>query len=77
MSSCSPLGNPRRPGKDEASPLTRNRATEEQKRVGSEMAVRIEKIIATALQEAHERQTQEVGDTLSEEPQGFYRSYPD
>jgi hypothetical protein len=41
------------------------------------MAVRIKKIIATALQEAHERQTQEVVDTLSGEPEGFYRSYPD
>jgi hypothetical protein len=50
------------------SPVWRNRATNEQKRIGWEMAVRIEKIIATVLQEAHERQTQEVMDTLSEGP---------
>jgi hypothetical protein len=41
------------------------------------MAVRIEKIIAPDLNEAHERQTEEVMDTLSERPEGFYRSYPD
>ena len=41
------------------------------------MAVRIERIIATVLDEAHEQQTEEVMDTLSEGPEGFYRSYPD
>lgn len=41
------------------------------------MAVRIEKIIATVLQEAHERQTQEVVDTLSERHEEFYKSYLD
>ena len=60
------------------SPLVwRNQATEEQKRRGWEMGVRIEKIIATVLHEAHEQQTEEVMDTLSESPEGFYRSYPD
>jgi hypothetical protein len=39
------------------SPLAwRNRATEEQKRIGWEMAVRTEKVIAMVLHEAHERQ---------------------
>lgn len=41
------------------------------------MAVRLEKIIATVLHQAHERQTQEVMDTLSESPEGFYKSYLD
>jgi len=44
----------------EYSPLAwRNRATAEQKRKGWEMAVRIEKIIATVLHKAHERQVEE------------------
>ena len=39
------------------SPLAwRNKATEEQKRIGWEMAVRTEKVIAMVLHEAHERQ---------------------
>jgi len=38
------------------------------------MVVRIEKIIATVLREPHERQTEEVTNTLSEGPEGFYRS---
>jgi hypothetical protein len=42
-----------------------------------EIAVRIEKIIATVLYEAHEQQTGVVMDTLSEGPEGFYRSYLD
>jgi hypothetical protein len=50
----------------------RNRATEEQKRVGWEMAVRIEKIVCTVLHEAHERQVEETMATLSERPDGFY-----
>jgi len=54
-------------------PDWRNRATEEQKQVGWEMAVRIEKIICTVLDEAHKRQTEEVVDTLSEGPEEFYR----
>ncbi len=51
----------------------RNRATEEQKRKGWEMAVRIEKIIATVLHEAHGQQVEEVMDTLGEGPESFYR----
>ncbi len=38
------------------------------------MAVRIEKIIATVLDEAHKRQVEETTETLSEGPEGFYRS---
>src|SRR5919112_489043 len=58
------------------SPTTRrNRATEEQKRVGWEMAVRIEKIIATVLHEAHERQVEETMHALSEGPKDFYERY--
>jgi hypothetical protein len=45
---------------------------EEQKTIGWEMAVRIEKIIVTVLHEAHERQTEEVIDILSEGPESFY-----
>ncbi len=63
--------------RDYSPPAWRNRATDEQRRIGWETAVRIEKIIATVLHEAHERQTEEVMDTLSEGPEGFYRSYPD
>ncbi len=36
------------------------------------MAVRIEKIIATVLKEAHKGQVEEVMETLSEGPEGFY-----
>lgn len=61
--------------RDYSPPAWRRRATEEQKRVGWEMAVRIEKIISTVLHEAHERQVGETMDTLSEGPEGFYRSY--
>jgi hypothetical protein len=49
-------------------------ATEEQKRRGWEMAVRIEKILCTVLHEAHKQQIEEVMDTLSERPEGFYKS---
>jgi hypothetical protein len=38
------------------------------------MAVRIEKIIALVLHEAHERQVEEVMETLSERPEGFYKA---
>lgn len=54
-------------------PAWRNRATEEQKRMGWEMAVRIEKLIATVLHEAHERQVEEFMETLSEGPEGYYK----
>jgi hypothetical protein len=36
------------------------------------MAVRIEKVIATVLNEAHGRQVEEVMDVLSEGQEGFY-----
>lgn len=41
------------------------------------MARHIEKIITTVLDEAHKRQTEEVLETLLEEPEGFYKSYLD
>ena len=63
--------------RDYSPPAWRNRATVEQKRRGWEMAVRIEKILATVLREAHERQAEEVADTLAEGPEGFYKSYLD
>jgi hypothetical protein len=54
------------------SPLSwRNRVTDEQKRVGWEMAVRIEKILCTVLDKAHYRQVEETMETLSEGPEGF------
>lgn len=63
---------------DYSSPAWCNRATEKQKRIGWKMAVRIEKFVAAVVHQAHERQTQEVMDTLSEGPEGFfYRSYLD
>jgi len=59
---------------DYSPPAWRNRATEKQEREGWEMAVRIEKIIATVLREAHERQTEEAMEIVSEGPKGFYRT---
>ncbi len=38
------------------------------------MAVRIEKILCTVLDEAHKRQVEETTETLSEGPEAFYRS---
>jgi hypothetical protein len=38
------------------------------------MWVRMEKIVATVLHEAHERQVGETIDALEEEPEGFYKS---
>ncbi len=60
--------------KDYSPPAWRNRATAEQERKGWEMAVRIEKILDDVLREAHERQVEEVLETLSEGPESFYRS---
>ncbi len=60
--------------RDYSPPAWRNRSTEEQKRIGWEMAVRIEKILCTVLHEAHERQVAEVMDTLSDGPEGFYKT---
>jgi hypothetical protein len=53
--------------------LRRHRTIAEQRRIGWEMAVRIEKLIPTVLDEAHERQVEEKLEILSEEPEGFYR----
>jgi hypothetical protein len=58
--------------RDYSPPAWRHRATEEQKKRGWEMAVRMEKIICTVLDEAHERQIKETMETLSEGPGGFY-----
>jgi hypothetical protein len=63
--------------RDYSPPAWRNRAAEDRKKRGWETAVRIEKIIAVVLQEAHERQVEEAMDTLSGGPEGLYRSYPD
>ncbi len=63
--------------RDYSPPAWRNRATEEQKRIGWEMAVRIEKILCTVLHQAHERQVEENMDTLAEGPEEFYKSFFD
>jgi hypothetical protein len=41
------------------------------------MAVRIEKILCTVLDEAHGRQVEETTETLSEGPEEFYSSHLD
>ena len=46
---------------------------EEQKRVGWEMWVRMEKIICTVPDEAHKRQIKETMGALEEGPESFYR----
>ncbi len=61
--------------RDYSPPAWRSRATEEQKREGWEMAVRIEKIVATVLHEAHRRQVEETIETLAEGPEDFYKTY--
>lgn len=61
--------------RDYSPPAWRNRATEEQRRIGWEMAVRIEKIITTVLDEAHRRQVEETMETLGEGPESFYKGY--
>ncbi len=55
----------------------RSRATGEQKRIGWEMWVRMEKIIATVLHEVHRLQVEEAMDALAEGPEGFYGSSAD
>ena len=52
--------------------IWRSRATPEQKRVGWEMWVRMEKIIATVLHEAHEKQVDAAMDAFEEGPESFY-----
>ncbi len=61
---------------DQAVEADPGNGVEEQKRTGWEMAVRIEKIIATVLDEAHKRQVEEVMDALSEGPEGLYKRPP-
>ena len=56
---------------------TSDHAIVEQKKVGWEMAVRIEKILCTVLHEAHKRQVEETMETLEMGPEGFYNSYLD
>jgi hypothetical protein len=38
------------------------------------MAMRIEKVLCTVVDEAHKRQVEEATNTLSEGPGGFYKS---
>ena len=52
----------------------RRQASEEQKRVGWEMWVRMEKIIALVLHEAHKHQVEETLASLREGPEGLYKS---
>ena len=59
--------------RDYSPPAWRNRATEEQKRIGCEMAARIERILCTVLHDAHERQIEETMKTFAEGPEGLYR----
>jgi hypothetical protein len=61
--------------RDYSPPVWRKRATEEQKQMGWEMAVRIEKILCTVLSEALKRQSEETVETLSEGPEDFHKSY--
>ena len=46
-------------------------------RVGWEMAVRIEKLLCTVLDETHKRQVEETTETLSEGPEEFYGNHLD
>ena len=62
---------------DYSPPAWRKWATAEQKQVDWEMAVRIEKILATVLHEAHRLQVEETMDTLAKGPEGFYKSFFD
>ena len=55
----------------------RRRADTEQKRKGWEMAVRIEKILVRVLQEAQDRQVEEMAEVLSEGPKGLYEGTPE
>lgn len=50
----------------------RNHATSEQKQVGWEMWVRMERIICTVLEQARQKQIDETMDALEEGPEGFY-----
>jgi hypothetical protein len=61
--------------RDYSPPAWRNRATAEQKQVGWEMAVRIEKLLCVVLHEAYMQQVEEAMETLAEGPEEFYKSY--
>jgi hypothetical protein len=63
--------------RDYSPPAWRNRATEEQKRKGWEMAVRIEKILCTVFDEVHKGQVEKTTETLSEGPEEFYGNHLD
>lgn len=52
--------------------IWRSRATAKQKRVGWEMWVRMEKLIATVLAEAQAQQAEEAMDAFAEGPESFY-----
>jgi hypothetical protein len=54
--------------RDYSQPAWRNRATEEQKREGWEMRVRMDRILCAVLREAHERQVEETMDALEDGP---------
>jgi hypothetical protein len=60
--------------RDYSPPAWRHRAMAEQKRIGWEMAVRIEKVFAVVLHEAHERQVEETMETLEEGPEEYYKT---
>ena len=60
--------------RDYSPPAWRNWATDEQKRKSWEMAVRIEKILCTVLDEAHNQQVEETTETLGEGPEEFHRN---
>jgi len=55
----------------------RDRAIEEQKRIGWEMWVGMDEILCAVLREARERQLEEKMDALGDGPERFYRSYLD
>ena len=57
--------------RDYSPPACRHRATEEQKRIGWEIAVRIEKILCTVLHKAHRLQVEETMKALAGGPEGF------
>ena len=57
--------------------LWRNRATEEQKRIGWEMWVGMDEILCAVLREAHERRVEETTDALGDGPERVYGSYLD
>jgi len=62
--------------RDYSPSVWRSRTTEEKKRIGWKIAIRIEKIRCTVLHEAHELQVEDTMYTLAEGPESFYRSYP-